>query len=188
MPLGPLDPRDETNLPFDPRDLPDPNFRPPDFIGVKTGWRAFGLPKQLPDFGVSPKLFSATYHEFFWTPRQHGVALCKKCGDNCPGETCRCGFYSAKTLDHLKSLGYIDRVTLNDERFSVIGEVSNWGKVIEGTQGWRAQKSYPRKLYVPFEARYLAKPLKEAYGVPVLLRTVLDRDLILERGVRSDAA
>ena len=51
----------------------------------------------------------------------------------------------------------------------VVGEVSLWGGVIPGSQGWRAQYAYPRKLLVPYECWQLAKPLRDDYQVLVKL-------------------
>jgi hypothetical protein len=55
----------------------------------------------------------------------------------------------------------------------VLGQVANWGKVIEGTQGWRAELAYPVKLWVPFEAWKIAQALEAGYGVPVGLKNYL---------------
>lgn len=181
MPKAPFDPESRPDLPFDPRDLPDPDFRAPDAVGLALGWRAWGTPIRLPRFGVAAKLFSVTWRDYYWVPRQHGVARCEKCGDDVPGEDCSCGFYCAKTREHLESLGYEWGKIREDGRVCIMGEVANWGKVIEGTQGWRAQKAYPVRLYVPFEARHLVRPLRESYGVPVLLRTALDKNRILNQ-------
>jgi len=51
--------------------------------------------------------------------------------------------------------------------------VANWGKVVEGSQGWRSEYTYPLKLWLPFEAWYLAEALGNAYGVPVALKNTL---------------
>ena len=156
---------------FDPRKLRgllNDDFEPPDLAGTVEGWRAWGVPAALPPFGTAPKLYSLTHRQFFWDPRQASEAECGRC-KAIPGETCSCGFYSAKTLEHLKSMGYHTYDAERDGEFHVVGQVANWGKVIEATSGWRSQFSYPARLYVPFEAWELAKPLSRAYGVPVTL-------------------
>jgi hypothetical protein len=58
-----------------------------------------------------------------------------------PDRDCTCGVYAAKNLEHLRELGYADRGTY--------GEVYLWGKVVEHTQGWRAQFAYPKNLVLP---------------------------------------
>ncbi len=58
-------------------------------------------------------------------------------------------------------------------KYCVIGRVANWGKVVEGTLGWRAELAYPLELFVPFEVWKLVEPLHETYGVPVQLLNFL---------------
>lgn len=103
----------------------------------------------------------------------HGKYLCRRNGDVPPGQTCGCGLYAAKTLYHLLTLGY-SSYDGDTGTFSVIGPVALWGKVIEGSLGWRAQKGYPQKLYIPFEAWEIGEPLSERYGVPFELMNWLD--------------
>lgn len=166
-------PRD---FPVDVQKLrPDPKLVVPDLTDAVEGWRAWGVPRTMPRYGVPPKLYSVTYGNYYWAPRKAMVATCSyRCdAEDVPGEQCSCGFYSAKTLEHLMSMGYHQYDAEANGYYHVVGQVANWGKVIEGSQGWRAQKAYPKKLYVPFEAWPLAKPLSKAYGVPVELKNVL---------------
>jgi hypothetical protein len=62
----------------------------------------------------------------------------------------------------------------NSEHTSVVGQLANWGRVIEGSQGWRAEFAYPAVMFIPFEAWRLRRPLMRAYGVPVKLLNLLD--------------
>jgi len=55
----------------------------------------------------------------------------------------------------------------------ILGQVANWGKVIEGTQGWRAARAYPVRMWVPFETWKLAAVIEEHYGVPVAVKNYL---------------
>jgi hypothetical protein len=151
---------------FDPSKTADQSFQVPDLIGTVEGWRSWLVSSKLPPFGAAPKLFSYN-HNYFWEPRQVNVATCTKPGCEVPGENCGCGFYSAKSLVHLMSMVYPEYDEESSGMFSVVGQVANWGKVIEGSQGWRSSKSYPVRLLVPYEALKLAIPLSEAYGVPV---------------------
>lgn len=152
--------------------LKDDEFRAPDVIGTVEGWRAWTVDINPPPFGNCPKLHSATY-AYFWAPRIKARAKCEAGCADVPGEDCTCGFYAAKTLDHLRQMGYSKYVE-NTETVTVVGELRMWGKVIEGTQGWRSEFAYPRRLFVPFEAWRLGKPLREGYGVPVSLLNLLD--------------
>lgn len=151
----------------------DLDFRAPDLIGTCEGWRAWGVPALKPRYGNPPKLYSVTHTRYFWNPRQLSRAECNRCGPDVPGENCSCGFYSAKTLAHLMGMAYHQYDAEASGFFHVVGQVANWGKVIECSSGWRAEKAYPVHLYIPFEAHHLALALKEAYGVPVSLKNIL---------------
>lgn len=165
----------EYELPYDPRKTPDPHLRVPDLTEAKEGWRAWNVDRELPAFGVAPKLYSATWGNYYWTPRRAALASCQYGCEKkeIPGESCSCGFYSAKDLEHLMRMGY-PRYDLEAPQVCVIGQIACWGKVIEGSQGWRSSKAYPIQLWVPFEAAHLAKPLREAYGCKVGLKNFIE--------------
>jgi hypothetical protein len=159
--------------------LIDAGFTAPDVVGTVEGWRAWRVKLEPPRFGTVPKLMSASYN-YWWTPRVKARAECKKCKnpdplahDHVPGTYCTCGFYSAKTLDHLREMGYHGYAE-NGPYTSVVGQLANWGRVIEGSQGWRAEFAYPAVMFIPFEAWRLRAPLMRAYGVPVKLLNLLD--------------
>jgi hypothetical protein len=158
--------------PFDLERLPDPNFKVPDLIQAVEGWRVWRVSTELPRFGASPKMYSATHSNYYWTPRKVSLAACRKCDQDVPGEKCSCGFYSAKTFSHLMTMAY-HWYNMDDGYVMVLGQVANWGKVIEGTQGWRAAMAYPVKLWVPFESWKIAQALEDGYGVPVALKNYL---------------
>jgi hypothetical protein len=162
------------------RRISDPSFkgaadvfdRIPDEIGYKIGWRTWKVSPDLPAYGLPPKIHSVT-HPYFWAPRKAMRAECAFGHDeHVPGETCYCGFYSAKTLNHLAGMHY--HQYSGSTWLNIVGKVANWGKVIEGTQGWRAEWAYPLEFYIPFE--YLAslgKPIRDGYGVPIKPMNVL---------------
>jgi hypothetical protein len=93
------------------------------------------------------------------------VARCPKghALEEVPHERCSCGLYSARNLDHLLSMGY---AMFADDGVNVIGEVGNAGKVIPGSQGFKAQRSRVIKLYVPLAQAELGEKLGEVYNVP----------------------
>lgn len=159
---------------FDPRKMiPDPNFTVPDLSEAVEGWRTWRV--EEPAYGVGPKLFSVSHSSYYWWPRKAAEAECIHCAqwDDVPGQRCSCGFYSARTLEHLLSMSYH---FYNSEygQWGVVGQVANWGRVVPGDQGWRSQFSYPVCLYVPFEAaRILGPALQETYGVKVKMLNVL---------------
>jgi hypothetical protein len=152
-------------------------FSVPDLIQAVEGWRAWAVSSTPPRYGGVPVLRSVSYAEHFWPPRSPMQAVCNRRKHNdaevIPVEGCSCGFYSAKTLNHLLKMRYHRYDADASGFFHVVGQVANWGKVIEGTQGWRAAISYPVKLLVPFEAWRLVEALEDAYGVPVELSNTL---------------
>lgn len=178
-----------SDRPIDPekvKGLADPDFKAPDMLGTVEGWRAWRVDLELPPFGVAPKLYSATY-DYFWAPRVLARAECGINSEHVPGENCRCGFYSARDLNHLRTMGY-HSYDADNGSVCVVGRMANWGKVIPGTQGWRAEKAYPVILYVPYEAAHLALPLRKAYGVPVKLANLLDKGKHLDPEFKIDTS
>ena len=135
----------------------------PDRFGEVIGWRAWkvmGPPRH-------PRLFSVTWGNTLWPTREWTVAQCRRGHTDVPMEGCSCGLYAARTREHLVGLGY--NVYYDGGEPVVIGQVGLTGKVIPGTQGWRAEKGRIVRLYVPHDFWRLAKPLGEAYRVPVEL-------------------
>jgi hypothetical protein len=87
-----------------------------------------------------------------WMPGQSLSAACRKLAGRAehgyvtheaPHEDCTCGVYSAKSLDHLRTFGYM--------QYGIYGEVWLWGTVVEHQLGWRAQFAYPKKLVLPID-------------------------------------
>jgi hypothetical protein len=78
----------------------------------------------------------------FWHPNQTLEAVCWRSVNRHtpPHGDCSCGIYAAKSLDHLRGIGYAER--------GVLGEVYLWGTVVEHKLGWRAQFAYPKTLVV----------------------------------------
>lgn len=156
------------------------DVRPPDLMEAAIGWRSWSFAKEPPLFGTAVKLYSVTHGNYYWAPRRRSRAECGRCGPDIPGENCSCGFYSARTLRHLLQMSYH---LYNEEEsgwFHAVGQVANWGKVIECETGWRSEYSYPRKLYIPYEAAELAKLLHQSYGVPVRLMNFLKQPTEME--------
>lgn len=145
----------------------------PDYTDVMIGWRAWHVEERP---GFAPQLLSMNSTR--WEPREVMEAVCARHENDpkhgVPTLSCRCGLYSAKSREHLLSMPY--HYYDPDEGIVVIGEVNLWGRIVEGTQGWRAQYGYPRKLFLPFEGWRLFDPLSEAYGVPVELNNTLKRN------------
>jgi hypothetical protein len=159
---------------------PDPKFQPVKLAGAKEGWRAWAVDRKLPAYGLAPKLYSVT-HTYHWAPKRKAEAFCEYCANDetgestVPGVDCSCGFYSAKSLKHLMRMGYHSYGDIDEaNQFKIVGQVANWGKVIEGTQGWRSQYSYPTYLMLPFEMGHeFGARIRDAYGCQVRLLNFL---------------
>lgn len=161
--------------------LTETGDRAPDELGTVTGWRAWRVDRVADENG-QVLLYSASF-DYAWVPFEKARASCDKCTSEdpadprcVPGQNCSCGFYTARSLDHLRRMGY-HRYQNGDDavKATIVGRVANWGKVIPGTQGWRAEYAYPEMLYVPFEiARGVAQAVSNTYGIPVTLLNLLD--------------
>jgi len=147
----------------------------PDRFGEVVGWRAW----RVLGGEKLPILASVTHSETVWHPDRWTHAVCgsplkvkdhlchrRNKGVQVPGESCSCGMYAAKSREQLVRLGY------NHDAGHwpvLIGEVGLAGKVIPGSQGWRAEKGRIVRLFVPHVHFKLVAPLERLYRVPVLL-------------------
>lgn len=138
-------------------------LRVPDVVGEIVGWRAW----KIIGSEREPRLFSVT-NSTLWVPGEWIEAVCSRghTSEQIPHEGCACGIYAARTREHLLEMSYN---RYGDDDTVVIGEVGFAGKVIPGTQGWRAQKARPLRLFVPYERWRFVERLAGDYGVPVEL-------------------
>jgi hypothetical protein len=121
---------------------------------VITGWRMWA---------IGGGRLIAISQETPWPVRQVFQAVCEG-GDNhsgpAPDRDCNCGIWAFKTMEDL--VAGLNRDHVHDLR--VFGKVALWGRVIETTKGYRAEKAYPTELW-------LMKPgleqLGATYNVPV---------------------
>jgi hypothetical protein len=146
----------------------------PDMVGEIIGWRAWRVNVMSLD-GQSVRLQSVTKRTA-WLPNQWLHAKCevgRHPDAKVPVKSCSCGIYAAKHRPHLTGMHYhvyeIDSTV-------VIGEVALAGKVVPGTQGWRAEKARPVRLLVPWTRWKLAQPLELTYGIPVELDNTLKKE------------
>jgi hypothetical protein len=128
----------------------------PDYMTVLTGWRAWGVDTfrnewRLTSLGQSGK----------WPVRKKISARCKSgsAGPHpAPAWDCYCGIWAFKDLENLTSaLAAYDHV-------SIIGTVSLWGRVIETSNGFRAEYAYPSELWLLDDHM---EDIGRVYGVPV---------------------
>jgi hypothetical protein len=163
----------------------EPEIVVPDNAEPVSGWRAWEL--DIETFGPEKPVLRSPSHEMIWMPRQEVEARCDKFGKFTPQGTganhghvppvsnCSCGLYAARTYEHLMTMSY--HAYGEDTPFRVVGEVAMWGGLIPATLGWRGQKAYPTRLFLPFEAWKYGRALKQMYGVKVNLRNTLGEKL-----------
>lgn len=151
----------------DVSDLSSENVRQGELIG----WRGVHVRN---DENGRPRIWSPVYPTL-WSPGETLTATCggvpvEECGhriagDKAPAKGCGCGFYAARTRDHLLSLGY-GRYSTPDNPDSLLCEVAQWGRVVIADNGFRAENVRLLRLYVPSDgsAWKMAKLLTEDYG------------------------
>jgi hypothetical protein len=144
----------------------------PDAVDPVVGWRYWKV--------TSGGLASLNVNGGYWPTRAAHHAQCKAMPfpnihspDVVPHELCSCGIYAARDLETLKDIVYPFADSLFRRRRIAVGEVSLWGRVIEGQRGYRAEYAYPKSLYLVSRngddawCRFSEVALEGAYGVPV---------------------
>lgn len=114
------------------------------------GWRGWSI--------VEGRLTSIN-QEFVWQPGQEVQAACDG-RHPIPKLSCSCGLYSTKSWRKLQTNGY--------HMFGAFGLVSLWGRVLEGTLGYRSEFAYPKMIFLSYLNLKWVEPLS-VYGVPVKL-------------------
>jgi hypothetical protein len=161
--------------------------RAPDLVEPIVGWRLWLVVADGGYLWLESVLYPAR-----WLPRQSLRASCSTHRrphlwvpaetaepgppHRAPSESCQCGIYAvagpatlAPFLDStLLERGAIERV---------VGRVRLWGKVVECERGWRGERAYPDRIYVPCREN-VSRDVRRAheivaglvdYGVPVSL-------------------
>lgn len=108
----------------------------PDLAAPLTGWRLWLLDSD--DEGpvlTSPVVASR------WPARVATTASCRAGCERPPAWGCGCGLYATTHLDCLLATGVTAGV--------VLGCTALWGRVVEATEGWRAERGYPLVLFAP---------------------------------------
>lgn len=168
----------------------------PDYAAPLLAWRAWNLLRS--DDGW--RLGSIHYRETWgvdepveaWcyrSSRTSGIAHDRHAA---PARGCHCGIYGAGDLDVARDYLIPDHVgweaVTGGSRYvhRVVGLVRLWGRVVECENGFRAERAYPERLWVPTLAPD-GRPVDVgaaaldllAYGVPVELLDAGSRDAIL---------
>lgn len=144
------------------------DLRIPDRLGEVSGWRAWQIVGTL----ATPRLMSVNaagrvgHDDAIWPTNRWFYARCPKGHTtDIPVEPgCSCGLYAARDRDHLIKLAY---GAYGEGQLMAVGEVAFAGKIVQGKQGWRAEKGRIKSLVVPYEHWAYAEPLSEAYNIPV---------------------
>jgi hypothetical protein len=148
------------------------DLRIPDVVGEITAYRAWFVDNSRILRG--PRLVSRVM-DTVWPPGEWLCGICPSEGE-LPGPMPHegehgCGVHGARSWRQLHQLGYNDRLGSLDRWFEdgtiVIGTVGLAGRIVPGTQGWRAERGRPTQLWVSYLAWKLAKPLSDTYRVPV---------------------
>jgi hypothetical protein len=147
--------------------------RTPDVVGHIEGYRTWDITRH---YTAGLRLESVSYGGV-WEPGDWMHAECDNGCTDVPGERCRCGIYAAKNRLHLTSMRYTEYLRGGDGIAGefvgkAIGKIALAGKVIPGTQGWRAEKGRPIELWVPFDMWQLVEPLQAVYNIPVGLTDI----------------
>lgn len=139
----------------------------PDVMDDVIGWRAWNVITTTDGPRLASQGYGGSGASGLWIPGEPMHALCTRGGGHrSPDEGCSCGYYAARTREHLMSLDSYHRYDRSSHPV-VMGELQMWGKVIPATLGWRAEIVYPKHVRVPYEFWQLVNPLKEAYGESV---------------------
>jgi hypothetical protein len=87
-----------------------------------------------------------------------------------PDEACTCGLYAMKELSTVMTSRAPSVALVREWRggYQIIARVRLWGKVIEATDGYRAQFGTVGAIYVPPAFATAARDLAEVYGCSVL--------------------
>ncbi|MHC1559924.1 hypothetical protein ACR9E3_13285 [Actinomycetospora sp. C-140] len=107
----------------------------PDLASPVAGWRLWHLGEDH-----DGPLLVSPLRPLAWSPRRAVTATCPAGCREPPTWHCTCGLYAAADLDAVA--GYVGAP-------AVVGCTALWGRVVEGSGGWRAARAYPLVLFVP---------------------------------------
>ena len=150
------------------------DLRVPDVLGEIIAWRAW----ELVGTEQTPRLASVTALRIWktvdgepmaiWPTDRFFLARCPNGHvEGVPVESCSCGLYAAKDMQQLIRLGY-GAYGADWQMNKIVGQVALSGKVIEGTQGWRAERGRVYRLWIPYEMDpAIGARLEAAYKVVV---------------------
>jgi hypothetical protein len=133
----------------------------PDSATPIAGWRVW----TVIDRGRGPELLSPV-RPVPWVHRAPTTATCAAGCRACPSAECSCGLYAT---DVLAPLALACR-----RGATVLGCTALWGRVVEHTDGWRAEHGYPLVLIVM--SGILVDPVDPVARIRRLRRPVSELD------------
>jgi hypothetical protein len=131
----------------------------PDYIEPFVGWRAWGVTQ------TASGIHLVSHGTTIWPLRKPLVATCDLKSHHAPDPDCSCGIYALAEDD----LPYYDYDGEGAFAYPVFGTVVLYGVVVRGSRGYRAEKARPTALFLAHRHYQWARPLRDAYGVPVRL-------------------
>jgi len=108
----------------------------PDYAAPLTGWRLWLL-----DSDDEGPVLTSPVATSRWPARVATTASCRAGCERPPAWECGCGLYATAHLRRLLTTGVTAGV--------VLGCAALWGRVVEATEGWRAERGYPLVLFAP---------------------------------------
>jgi hypothetical protein len=159
----------------------------PDYFEPVIGWRVWNAVERHGELELT-----SVFHKTRWPRNEPFTAACEVWrppwrrrgpSHDAPDDSCPCGIYAASLETAIRYIA----PRPPRARWPVVGHVLLWGVVVECTDGWRASRAYPDRLYVPTMTRRgwghacrVAAGL-EPYGVPVEVIDAASQDEIVER-------
>jgi hypothetical protein len=132
---------------------------PPDLVEPIVGWRVWRVDRRH-------RLCSALRDEA-WQPHRAFAAGCSS-DHAAPDPRCTCGIYAVRRPQDARL--YLVGRNSPEAVHRVLGRVALWGRVVEYERGWRAERAYPSRLWVPeCPVGFQVAAALGRYGVPVEL-------------------
>ena len=119
----------------------------PDYASPVSGWRTW----RVDDSGAEARLRSVV-RSTAWPVGEAMIAECPSgnVAHRPPGPGCRCGIHAARDV---AGAAMHAEIPSREREPLAVGLAALWGRVVEGTRGWRASAAYPEALYLPMRRR-----------------------------------
>lgn len=139
---------------------------------ARVAWRVWRLGAVVLPNGTTDVFLRSCVRPGYWRARDRFEASCSR--HTLPDLRCECGVYAVRERAQAEDWASWARSALPNP--IVLGRVSLWGKVLQFSDGFRAQYAYPYELEVPLDGDWdgldagaVARTLRAAYLVDVTL-------------------